>query len=84
MEAICVKLDKDTIKVMDRRIKEHHYGTRTDFVREAIREKLRKLNIDKAMKELSYLKGSAKKKVTSEEYERVREEAFEELARELK
>jgi len=43
MEAICVKLDDRILKSVDSSMKRFNYTTRTDFIREAIRDKLREL-----------------------------------------
>jgi metal-responsive CopG/Arc/MetJ family transcriptional regulator len=70
MEAICIKLDKNMLKTIDESITRFNYCTRTDFVREAIRDKLRKLEV---LKKLYALRGTAKNSVTDEELEAIRD-----------
>lgn len=81
MEAICVKLDKQLLRNIDENMKECHYTTRTDFVREAIRDKLRELEKEKAIKKLEQYFGSAKMKISDEEHEKIREKVAREYAK---
>ena len=43
MENISLKLEKEFLKVIEAVMKKHNYMTRTEFIREAIREKMKKL-----------------------------------------
>lgn len=43
MENISLKMEEGFVKVIDRAMKKHNYMTKTEFIREAIRDKLRKL-----------------------------------------
>jgi len=43
MENISLKMEEGFVKVIDRVMKKHNYMTKTEFIREAIREKIRKL-----------------------------------------
>jgi metal-responsive CopG/Arc/MetJ family transcriptional regulator len=81
MEAVCVKLDHRTLKNLDSCIKENNYTTRTDFIREAIRDKLRELEKDNAIKELKRFMGSSKRKVSDKRHEEIREEVTKEYAK---
>ena len=60
------------------------YQNRTEFIRNALREKIEESKLREAMAELARFKGAAKKKITDKEYEKVREKAFEEISRRLK
>ena len=81
MEAICVKLDENVMKNMDKNIKEFNYSTRTDFIREAIRDKLRELQKERVIEQLRKFKGSAKFQTTDEQREKIREEVGREYAK---
>lgn len=81
MEAICVKLDDKILKNIDSSIKKNNYTTRTDFIREAIRDKLRELEKDKAIMELKKFLGAAKVHVSDKRHEQVREEVAGEYAK---
>ena len=40
METICVKMEKDLAKNIEKTMKKNNYVTKTEFVREAIRENI--------------------------------------------
>ncbi len=81
MEAICVKLDERILKNMDTSLKKHNFSTRTDFVREAIRDKLRALEKEKAIKKLEKYFGAAKIKVSDKRHREIRKEVSKEFAK---
>jgi Arc/MetJ-type ribon-helix-helix transcriptional regulator len=82
-ELLSVRLEKPLLAVMSRDMKDFHYSTKSDFLREAIREKHLKLEEerrkDKAIEMLIKLKGSKKFTFTEEEYRRNREEVGDKL-----
>jgi len=43
MENISLKLEKEFLKTLEALMKKHNYMTKTEFIREAIREKMKKL-----------------------------------------
>ena len=43
METLSIKVDLDLLNKIDSSLTEFGYGTRTDFIREAIRDKLKAL-----------------------------------------
>lgn len=43
MENISLKMEEGFVKVIDKVMKKHNYMTKTEFIREAIRDKIRKL-----------------------------------------
>ncbi len=81
MEAICVKLDDKILKNVDSSIKKFNYSTRTDFIREAIRDKLRKLEKDRAINEFKKFMGIAKAHVSDNRHEKIKEEVAKEYAK---
>ena len=80
MEAICVKLDENFLKNMDKTMKENNYTTRTEFIREALRDKLKELKDDPVIKALRKFQGSAKVHVSDERHEEIREQVGREIA----
>ena len=80
-EMITVKMDGTFLKEVDSVVKKEGYQNRTEFIRNALREKVSEAKLKQAMMEIAHLKGAAKKKTTDEERERIRELAFEELDR---
>ncbi len=50
MDNICIRLDTGLSRKIERDMKEFHYSTKTDFVRDAIRTKLSLLDEQRAKK----------------------------------
>ena len=88
MENVCLRLDSALAKQIERDMKEFRYSTKTEFIRDAIRSKLRELAGEREKKnawEALYaargiLKGKGKAK-TDEEWYKLRYKAGEELLR---
>ena len=51
MENISLKMEKEFLKVIEVVMKKHNYMTKTEFIREAIREKVKKLEEKEIIKE---------------------------------
>ena len=43
MESVSLKLERNFLEAIEKVMKKHNYMTKTEFIREAIREKIRKL-----------------------------------------
>ncbi len=43
MEQICIRLEGNFLSALERLMKKNRYATKTEFVREAIRDKMRQL-----------------------------------------
>jgi len=43
MENVSLKLEKNFLRAVEAIMKKHHYSTKTEFIRESIRDKIRKL-----------------------------------------
>jgi metal-responsive CopG/Arc/MetJ family transcriptional regulator len=43
MENISLKLERNLLLAIEKVMKKHHYSTKTEFVRESIRDKIRRL-----------------------------------------
>ena len=82
-EMITVKLEDEFLGDIDTIVKNEGYQNRTEFIRNALREKIEEIKLRKAMMELANLKGSAKKRTTEESYEKIRAKAFEEISKKL-
>ena len=83
MEAISLKLEDNMLKNIDESLKDNNYSTRTEFVRDAIRDKLEELKREKLLSEFMKYQGKAKKKTTYEENRNTRERVSKELFQEL-
>lgn len=76
METISLKLEKTFLRDMEKTMKNHRYSTKTEFIREAIRDKLTNLEKEDMIQKLVKLKGSEKniKRMTKQERNRFFEE----------
>ena len=83
-EMITVKLDDRFLEDIDSVVKKGGYQNRTEFIRNALREKVEEAKLKEAMMSIAHLKGASKKKTTEKEFEEIREKAFEELSKKLK
>lgn len=83
-EMITLKLEDSFLDNIDNIVKKEGYQSRTEFIRNALREKVEAAKLREAMLEISHLKGASKKKTSDEELERIREKAFEEIDKKLK
>ncbi len=83
METVTVKFQEDVLKRIDNSIEKHNFNSRTEFLREAVRDKLAELNKDELINEFLKFKGKAKKKTTYEENRKTREIVSKELMEEL-
>lgn len=83
-EMITVKLDDAFLKQIDNVVEMEGYQNRTEFIRNALREKLEEAKLKQAMMEIANLKGASKKKTTDEELEKIREKVFDDLYKTLK
>lgn len=83
-EMITVKLEDKFLEDIDAIVEKEGYQNRTEFIRNALREKVEEVKLREAMKEIAHLKGAAKKKTTDEEREMIREKVFEEFEKKLR
>ena len=84
MESVSLKLEDKFLKDIEEIMKKHRYTTKTEFIREAIRDKIRDLEKEELILRAKALYGASKRKTTDEDVHRAGEEAFRELDRELK
>ena len=80
-------MESITIKVPDRMAREieifikPNYGTKTEFIREAIRNKIKEARKEKALNELKKYFGKAKTKTSYKEERKIREDVGKKLAK---
>ncbi len=79
METITIKLEDKFAKDVEEAIKRHRYTTKTEFVREAIRDKLKEIEDEEALLHARKLYGASKKKTSDKALHKARERAFSEL-----
>ena len=75
METITFKLQEDILNKIDQLLKPLHFNNRTEFIREALREKINKIDKEEILEALIKFKGSAKTKVSDERLHKIREKA---------
>ena len=73
METITIKMEGKLLEEIDQKLEDHRYSTRTEFIRDAIREKLSELEKEEVLKNISQLKGASKRKTTDEQLHIARE-----------
>lgn len=83
-EMITLKLEQKFLTDIDNTVKQCRYHNRTEFIRQALREKIEKEELKHSLAAIEKLRGASKRKTTDEEYERARESAFEELYAQFK
>ena len=81
METISLKLENGLLDEIDRKLHKYRYSTRTEFIRDAIREKLSDLEKNELLKTMATLRGASKKRTTDERLHEAREKAFHLLER---
>ena len=84
MQAISIKMEDRLLEELDQKLEEHRYSTRTEFIRDAIREKLSELEKEEVLKNLARLRGFSKRKTSDEDLHKAGEKAFELLERKFK
>ena len=84
MEIVSVKFQEEVLKEVDNKIAKHNFNSRTEFIREAVRDKLAELSREEKMEAFMNLYGKSKKKTTEEDDERIREIVGKEYLAELK
>ncbi|MEK6858075.1 MAG: ribbon-helix-helix domain-containing protein [Nanoarchaeota archaeon] len=76
METVTIKMEGVMLGELDKKLEENLYSTRTEFIRDAIREKLSELEKDKMLRSLMQLKGASKRKTSDEELHAAGERVF--------
>jgi len=82
MEIVSVKFQESVLKKIDSAIRKHDFNSRTEFIREAVRDKMSELEKEELIQKFLGFQGRGKIKTTYEEDKKIREKAVKELARE--
>lgn len=82
MEIVTVKFQEDILHKIDENIARHNYNSRTEFIREAVRDKMANLSREELINKFMKFRGSASKKTTDEENRATREKVFKEFIKE--
>lgn len=79
MENISIKLDKGFLAAIEKAMKKNNYSTKTEFIREAVRDKLRQIEKEELLRNVERLAGSSKRKTTDEQLHAAGERAVKRL-----
>jgi len=80
MESITIKVEDDLAKEIEKTMKPY-YSTKTEFIREAIRDKIKNIEEEKTKKKLLENFGKAKTKITHNQEREIREKVSKEFAK---
>lgn len=83
MEAVTVKFQEDVLKRVDESIAEHNFNSRTEFIREAVRDKLAELSKEELMNKFLKFRGRSKSKTTYKDNLKTKQAVGKELMEEL-
>lgn len=80
METVTFKLHEKVLKEIDDLLAPLHFNNRTEFIREAVREKLNQIETEKFMKRLAQHKGTARVKISDEILRGIKEDVAKKYA----
>ena len=86
METVSVRFEEDLVQEIEEVMQENRYATKTEFIREAVRDKIHELEKRKALLRLEQAYGAGAKKgrkITDEDIHKAGKEAVKEIAKEL-
>ena len=83
METVSVKFQEDVLEKVDSNIASHNFNSRTEFIREAVRDKLEELGREDLINEFLKMRGKAKTKISDEQLKKNKEEVSKDLMAEL-
>lgn len=81
METLSVRYEDDFLHDMEKVMKKHRYATKAEFIREAVRDKIKELENREALLRLERISGSSTRHTTKEQMRKAKKEAFEEVAK---
>lgn len=84
METISVKFEDTFLHDIEHVMKRNRYATKAEFIREAIRDKIKQLEREELFMKVKKGYGASNRVTTDEELHIAREKAFEELEKELR
>jgi len=84
MDTISIRLDEGMTQLLEETMKKYHFATITEFVRTAIRDKIKELEKETILMNVSKLAGSSKRKTTDEQLHQAGERAFKILENKFK
>jgi len=83
MDIVSVKFQSEVLKALDKTISDHKFNSRTEFIREAVRDKMASLEQDKLVKEFLKSREKHRPQVQMEDISKTREKMSRELIKHL-
>lgn len=83
MESITIRVDKRTAREIDKAMK-NNYSTKSEFVREAVRDKIKEINERKILTKFENALGKVKKITTYGKEREIRDKISQDLLKELR
>lgn len=83
MESVSIKFQEDVLKRIDESIYIHNFNSRTEFIREAVRDKLADLSKDELMNEFLKFKGKSASKTSDVDNRKTKEKMSKEFMKDL-
>jgi len=83
-ELVTFKMDSGFLKEVDKSVKQGSYHNRTEFIREALRQKVDEVKLKKIEAVLNKYRGKAPRQTTDEERAKVREQVFMEFEKKFR
>jgi len=84
METVSIKLDDAFANDVQKAVQKYHYTTKTEFIREAIRNRIKELQKEEALRRVDFFYGKSPLKTTDKQLRESREKAFDELEKAMK
>jgi Arc/MetJ-type ribon-helix-helix transcriptional regulator len=83
MEGITIRFQEDILKKIDSAIEDNNFNSRTEFIREAVRDKLANLTREQSIEKFLALRGKLKGRTRLDQDEKIKWEVSRELGKEL-
>ena len=83
MTTISIRFEDNFLKDIEDAMKTNRYLTKAEFIREAVRDKIKDLEKEKALLRLEKAYGSSKRKTSDKDLRKARKQAGQELMRSL-
>ncbi len=83
METVSIKMEGEFASEVEKTMKKHHYTTKTEFIREAIRDKIKDLEKEELIMRVKKMYGASKRKTTDKQLHKAGKKAVEEIEKEL-
>lgn len=84
MEPVSVKFEDSFLQALEKVMKKHRYATKAEFIRQAVREKIKELEKEEALAKVKRLYGASRLRTTDEELHKAGEKTFQEIERGFK